>query len=212
MEQMIVDTDLTYIEGKTKLIIRIMDVSISIILLILSLPVIAVVSLLIKIFDEGPVFFRQVRPGIGLKDLTIIKFRTMRVGAEEFENQKIEIVGEPNIQTENDDRVTRIGALLRRLSLDELPQLLLVLRGKMSIVGPRPLIKAEVKILPGKYLSRYKVLSGITGLAQVSGRARLSVWDILEMDLEWVERYSAALYLKILWKTIIAIFRTEEAC
>lgn len=209
---MIVDTDLTYIEGKTKLIIRIMDVSISIILLILSLPVIAVVSLLIKIFDEGPVFFRQVRPGIGLKDLTIIKFRTMRVGAEEFENQKIEIVGEPNIQTENDDRVTRIGALLRRLSLDELPQLLLVLRGKMSIVGPRPLIKAEVKILPGKYLSRYKVLSGITGLAQVSGRARLSVWDILEMDLEWVERYSAALYLKILWKTIIAIFRTEEAC
>jgi lipopolysaccharide/colanic/teichoic acid biosynthesis glycosyltransferase len=135
----------------------------------------------------------------------------MRVGAEHFEEQIVELVKEPNVQQENDDRVTMTGKILRRLSLDELPQLLLVLRGNMSLVGPRPLIKAEVNRLPYKYLSRYQVLPGITGLAQVCGRGKLSVWDILDLDLEWVENYSFGLYFNILLKTLFAIFRRGEA-
>jgi lipopolysaccharide/colanic/teichoic acid biosynthesis glycosyltransferase len=135
----------------------------------------------------------------------------MRVGAEHFEEQIVELVKEPNVQQENDARVTMTGKILRRLSLDELPQLLLVLRGHMSLVGPRPLIKAEVNRLPYKYLSRYQVLPGITGLAQVCGRGKLSVWDILDLDLEWEENYSFGLYFNILLKTLFAIFRRGEA-
>ena len=180
--------------------------------LICTLPLMIVTAVLVMIFDGGPTFFRQVRPGLGMKDMTIIKFRTMYAGAEAFENHKIELLKEPNVQTENDDRCTRIGSVLRRLSLDELPQLLLVLQGQMSLVGPRPLIKAEVDILPSKYLARYQVLPGITGLAQVSGRSRLSVWETLNLDLIWVENYSVGLYMKILWKTLFVILKIREAC
>jgi lipopolysaccharide/colanic/teichoic acid biosynthesis glycosyltransferase len=211
MEQMVVEADLTFIKTKTSLSIQATDVLVSAIILLCCLPVMLIIAVLIKICDRGPVFFRQVRPGLGLRDITIIKFRTMRVGADKFENEKIKRVKEPNVQTEYDDRVTRIGNILRRLSVDELPQLLLVVRGKMSLVGPRPLIKAEVKQLPRKYLGRFQVLPGLTGLAQVSGRAKLSVWDILEQDLRWVENYSFGLYLRILWKTLFAVFKTKEA-
>jgi len=143
--------------------------------------------------------------------MTVLKFRTMRVGAEHLEDEILELVKEPNVQRENDDRVTRTGKILRRLSLDELPQLLLVLRGQMSLVGPRPLIKAEFNRLPHKYLSRYQVLPGITGLAQICGRGKLSVWDILDLDLEWVENYSLGLYFNILFKTFMTIFKSGEA-
>ena len=196
---------------KKNLNIRIMDVLITIPLLLISLPVMAGISAFIFIFDGWPVLFRQNRPGLGMKEIAVLKFRTMRVGAEKFEEQKIKLVQEPNIQTENDERVTAFGAILRRLSLDELPQLFSVLRGQMSLVGPRPLIKAEVEMFPYQYLARYRVLPGITGLAQVAGRSTISVWDILELDLQWVENYSLALYIKILWRTFFSLFRIREA-
>jgi lipopolysaccharide/colanic/teichoic acid biosynthesis glycosyltransferase len=188
-----------------------MDIVLSATLLLCSLPLMAAIGVLILIFEGRPVFFRQVRPGLHMKDMTIIKFRTMRVGAEHFEDEIIELIKEPNVQRENDDRVTRTGKILRRLSLDELPQLLLVLRGKMSLVGPRPLIKAEVNRLPHKYLSRYRVLPGITGLAQVCGRGKLSVWDILDLDLKWMENHSPGLYFNILFKTFMTFFKSGEA-
>jgi lipopolysaccharide/colanic/teichoic acid biosynthesis glycosyltransferase len=196
---------------KPCLSIRVMDFVLSATLLLCCLPLMAAIGALIRIFEGRPVFFRQVRPGLYMNDMTVLKFRTMRVGAEHLEDEILDLVKEPNVQRENDDRVTRIGKILRRLSLDELPQLLLVLRGQMSLVGPRPLIKAEVNRLPPKYLSRYEVLPGITGLAQVSGRGKLSVWDILDLDLEWVENYSLGLYLKILFKTLMTIFKSGEA-
>jgi lipopolysaccharide/colanic/teichoic acid biosynthesis glycosyltransferase len=191
--------------------IRMMDLLISTALLFCSLPISAFIAALIMIFDGRPVFFKQVRTGLGMKDITIIKFRTMMVGSERFENCRIQFLNEPNIQTEKDDRVTKVGKILRHLSLDELPQLFLVLRGKMSLVGPRPLIKAEVEKLPSKYLLRFQVTPGITGLAQVSGRGRLSIWNILDLDLQWTDNYSVKLYIQILWKTLFAIFRTKEA-
>ncbi len=191
--------------------IRIMDLLISTALLFCSLPIFALIAALIMIFDGRPIFFKQVRTGLGMKDITIIKFRTMTGGAERFESDKIQFLKEPNIQTENDDRVTRVGKILRHLSLDELPQLFLVFQGKMSLVGPRPLIKAEVQKLPSKYLPRFQVFPGITGLAQVSGRAKLSVWNILDLDLQWADHYSLKSYIKILWKTPFAILRTKES-
>jgi lipopolysaccharide/colanic/teichoic acid biosynthesis glycosyltransferase len=197
---------------KKRLAIRILDVLLSSLALIFSIPVIILISAFIVVFDGWPIFFKQVRVGLGLRDLTIVKFRTMIVGAEGFQDQILRTVNEPNVQIKADDRVTPLGRVLRRLSLDEIPQILLVLSGKMSLVGPRPLIKEEVLQLPSKYLNRFQVPPGITGLAQVSGRARLSIWTILDLDLRWAEEYSFRLYLKILWKTFSALLRTEESC
>jgi len=196
---------------RLKVVIRTLDLFLATVFLATSLPIIAAISLLILIFDGRPVFFRQVRYGFGMQEIVILKFRTMRVGAEKFEDEKVQLLKEPNVQTENDDRVTKIGKILRRLSLDELPELILVLTGQMSLVGPRPLIKAEVDRFPSKYLTRFAVLPGITGLAQVSGRSKLSVWDILNLDLLWVENYSLSLYLKVLWKTFTVVFRIGQA-
>jgi lipopolysaccharide/colanic/teichoic acid biosynthesis glycosyltransferase len=173
--------------------------------------VMAFIAMLIVTFDGWPIFFRQVRYGAGMQEITILKFRTMRVGADKFEQEKLKHLKEPNVQTENDERITWIGKLLRRLSLDELPEMFLVLRGQMSLVGPRPLIKAEVEQFPSKYLNRFSVLPGVTGLAQVSGRSKLSVWDILDLDLQWVENYSMGLYLRILLKTATVVLRIEQA-
>jgi lipopolysaccharide/colanic/teichoic acid biosynthesis glycosyltransferase len=196
---------------KQSLGIRILDVLLATVFLICSIPVMTFIAMLIMIFDGWPIFFRQVRYGAGMQEITILKFRTMRVGADKFEQEKLKHLKEPNVQTETDDRITWIGKLLRRLSLDELPEMFLVLRGQMSLVGPRPLIKAEVEQFPSKYLNRFSVLPGVTGLAQVSGRSKLSVWDILDLDLQWVENYSISLYLRILLKTATVVLRIEQA-
>jgi lipopolysaccharide/colanic/teichoic acid biosynthesis glycosyltransferase len=196
---------------KQSLSIRILDVVLATVFLISSVPVMTFIALLIMMFDGWPVLFRQVRYGVGMREITILKFRTMRVGAENFEQEKLKHLKEPNVQTEDDDRITWIGKILRRLSLDELPELFLVLRGQMSLVGPRPLIKAEVQQFPSKYLNRFSVLPGVTGLAQVSGRSKLSVWDILDLDLQWVESYSLSLYLRVVFKTVTVVLRIGEA-
>jgi lipopolysaccharide/colanic/teichoic acid biosynthesis glycosyltransferase len=203
------ETDLPAI--KQSLGIRILDVLLATVFLICSIPVMTFIAMLIILFDGWPILFRQVRYGAGMQEIMILKFRTMRVGADKFEQEKLKHLKEPNVQTENDERITWIGRLLRRLSLDELPEMFLVLRGQMSLVGPRPLIKAEVEQFPPKYLNRFSVLPGVTGLAQVSGRSKLSVWDILDLDLQWVENYSMGLYLRILLKTATVVLRIEQA-
>ena len=196
---------------KKSSLIRIVDFAVSLFLCLLTLPLMAVVALLIKVFDRGPVFFSQTRVGLGMRKITVVKFRTMVPGADKHEETILEKSGEPNVQIPRDMRITRLGAILRRLRLDELPQLFLVLFGKISLVGPRPLIFAEVRRLPVRFHDRFRVMPGITGLAQVSGRARLSVWEILEYDLKWVQEYSFSGYVKILLKTLFAVLRTKEA-
>jgi lipopolysaccharide/colanic/teichoic acid biosynthesis glycosyltransferase len=196
---------------KKRLAIRTLDVFLSTLLLVACIPLMVLISVFIIIFDGRPIFFKQIRVGEGLKDIKIVKFRTMTVGSENLQDKILNGVNEPNIQADTDDRVTPVGKMLRRLSIDEIPQLLLVLAGQMSLVGPRPLIKEEVLRIPSKYLSRFLVPPGITGLAQVSGRSRLSVWNILDLDLYWARNYSLRLYLNILWKTFSALIRIKES-
>jgi len=196
---------------KKRLAIRTLDVFLSTLLLVACIPLMVLISVFIIIFDGRPIFFKQIRVGEGLKDIKIVKFRTMTVGSENLQDKILNGVNEPNIQADTDDRVTPVGKMLRRLSIDEIPQLLLVLAGQMSLVGPRPLIKEEVLRIPSKYLSRFLVPPGITGLAQVSGRSRLSVWNILDLDLYWARNYSFRLYLNILWKTFSALIRIKES-
>jgi lipopolysaccharide/colanic/teichoic acid biosynthesis glycosyltransferase len=181
--------------------IRIFDIFFAIFFLFFFSPLFLFSIIAIKIFSSGPIFFKQFRYGQNFKQIQIIKFRTMKPGSEKFETEKIALLKEPNIQTKNDERITWIGKFLRRFSIDELPQFWLVLKGEMSIVGPRPLIDVEIKKIDQKYQDRYQVLPGVTGLAQVSGRAKLTTKQALEYDLEWVKKYSLKLYCKILGKT-----------
>lgn len=203
--------DAPWLPLKHNRLIRCLDVVIASLLCAASLPLLGLIALAIKLTDGGPVFFTQPRAGLGMKNLLFVKVRTMRIGAEKEESWLARQAAEPNIQSKSDPRITPLGRLLRRLSLDELPQFYLVLKGEMSLVGPRPLIQAEVDLFPRRYLARYRVLPGVTGLAQVSGRSRVSVWNQLEYDLEWMEHYSPALYLKILLRTALVVFRFGEA-
>lgn len=170
-------------------------------------PLFTVIALAIKLSDKGPVFFRQTRIGKDGHTFTLWKFRTMVVDAEA---QKAELLPQNDgngrlFKMRRDPRVTRAGAWLRRWSLDELPQLLNVLFGNMSLVGPRPALPDEVAAYGDHMRRRLVVKPGITGLWQVSGRSDLS-WDEAErLDVRYVENWSLALDLQILWKTLSAV-------
>jgi exopolysaccharide biosynthesis polyprenyl glycosylphosphotransferase len=170
-------------------------------------PLFTVIALAIKLSDKGPVFFRQTRIGKDGHTFTLWKFRTMVVDAE---TQKAELLPQNDgngrlFKMRRDPRVTRAGAWLRRWSLDELPQLLNVLFGNMSLVGPRPALPDEVAAYGDHMRRRLVVKPGITGLWQVSGRSDLS-WDEAErLDVRYVENWSLALDLQILWKTLSAV-------
>jgi len=165
-------------------------------LLVLVFPFIAI---LVKLTSRGPVFYKQERMGLDGKPFTIYKFRSMKVDAEKHS-------GGPTWATEDDPRRTPIGKILRRLSLDELPQFFNVLKGDMSIVGPRPERPAFVnefkKDLP-HYMLRHRVKAGITGWAQVNGlRGDTSIKKRLEYDLYYIENWSLSFDFKILWMTV----------
>ena len=175
--------------------------------LILLAPLFMVIALAIKITDHGPVFFRQTRTGKDSQPFAVWKFRTMVVDAEA---RKAELLAHNDgngtlFKMRRDPRVTRVGAWLRRWSLDELPQLFNVLIGNMSLVGPRPALPVEVAEYRDHMRRRLAVKPGITGLWQVSGRSDLS-WDEAErLDLRYVENWSLALDLQVLWKTLSAV-------
>ncbi|MGN6171691.1 MAG: sugar transferase [Streptosporangiaceae bacterium] len=181
--------------------------------LILLAPLFTVIALAIKITDHGPVFFRQTRIGRDGQTFTVWKFRTMVVDAESRKTQLLEH-NDGNgalFKMRRDPRVTRIGAWLRRWSLDELPQLFNVLFGDMSMVGPRPALPAEVAEYGHHMRRRLAVKPGITGLWQINGRSDLS-WDEAErLDVRYVENWSLALDLQILWKTLSAVARGSGA-
>ncbi len=176
---------------------RLLDLLLGSVLLLLSLPVLAVTGLLVRLTSSGPTFYRQRRVGLELQEFELWKFRTMYVGSESD--------GEEPLAGQQDPRVTPLGAWLRRYRLDELPQLLQVLTGKMTLVGPRPerprRVAAYLEAVPG-YRERFCVPPGLTGLAQVHGDYHSSPENKLRYDLAYLASWSPWLDLAILWRTI----------
>jgi len=161
-------------------------------------PALAVAALAIKLEGSGPVLYKQRRVGLNGQEFELLKLRTMEVGAE----QK----GAGFAVNEGDPRITRVGRLLRRLSLDELPQLWNVVRGDMSLIGPRPTLAYQVRRYTPRQRRRLEVKPGITGWAQIHGRAKLPWDDRIELDVWYVENRSPLLDLKILARTPRALF------
>ena len=181
------------------------------------------ISLMILIFDSSPIIYSQKRVGLGGKEFSLYKFRTMSVSSDESvhkeqykdlsNNKKIEpsLTPDDPIRIENDDRITKIGSFLRKTSLDELPNLLNVLRGQMSFVGPRPLVKYESDLYGEYSKKRNSVKPGITGLAQIQGRLDLSLQERLYWDIEYVEKKSFYYDLLIILKTVISVLSRRGA-
>ena len=190
-----------------------MDRSIALMLLLLASPALAAIAIAIKIADPGPVFFRQQRVGVRGKFFWIFKFRTMVVDAEK-RLEALQALSDGNgvlFKMQNDPRVTKVGNFLRRYSLDELPQLINVLLGDMSLVGPRPPLAREVEQYEPDALRRLHVKPGITGLWQVSGRSDLSWEESLRLDLRYVDNWSPIGDLHILFRTFKAVFTSSGA-
>ncbi|MEO0575369.1 MAG: sugar transferase [Pseudomonadota bacterium] len=187
---------------------RIVDVSLILLALPILIPVFALVALAIKIDDPGPVFFTQQRIGYHKRKFPMFKFRSMVVDAE-ARMQEVEHLNEaegPNFKIKDDPRVTKLGNFLRKSSIDELPQLLNVLRGEMSLVGPRPMSIRDVDLFDqGIQRKRFSVRPGLTCLWQVSGRSDLDFDDWLRLDLEYIETWSFWLDVKILFRTILVV-------
>ena len=176
-------------------------------------PVMILAAVAIKVTSRGPVFYRSRRPGIGGKCFSCLKFRTMVSGAEQLQDRLEEQneMGGAIFKMRSDPRVTPAGRFLRRWSLDELAQLFNVLRGEMSLVGPRPLPQRDYDRLEDWHRKRYLVLPGMTGLWQVSGRSELDFDELVRLDFLYLERWSVFLDLTILLKTIPAVIRARGA-
>jgi putative colanic acid biosynthesis UDP-glucose lipid carrier transferase len=193
--------------GVTK---RLTDIALSVVILLLFLPLLLVIAVLVKFTSPGPVIFKQRRYGLDGQEIAVYKFRTMSVTEDGAQVRQA---------SKTDSRITRIGGILRRTSLDELPQLINVLQGRMSLVGPRPHAVAhneEYRKLIKGYMVRHKVLPGITGLAQVNGcRGETSQLEEMEArvnyDLDYLRRWSPMLDIKIILLTAVRIFRDDKA-
>jgi lipopolysaccharide/colanic/teichoic acid biosynthesis glycosyltransferase len=177
---------------------RAADVVIAGAALVAASPLLGLAALAAKLEDRGPALYRQTRVGKDGSDFELLKLRTMVVGAE--------TIGAGMAVDKGDARITRTGRVLRRLSLDELPQLWNVIRGEMSVIGPRPTLRYQVDRYTPRQRRRLEVRPGITGWAQVHGRAALPWDDRIELDVWYVEHRSPALDLKILAKTPLALF------
>jgi putative colanic acid biosynthesis UDP-glucose lipid carrier transferase len=189
---------------------RLTDILLSIVILLLLLPLLALICIMVKISSPGPVIFKQRRYGLDGKEIAVYKFRTMNVTEDGAQIRQA---------SKTDNRITRIGGILRRSSLDELPQLINVLQGRMSLVGPRPHAVAhneEYRKLIKGYMVRHKVLPGITGLAQVNGcRGETSQLEEMEArvnyDLDYLRRWTPMLDIKIILMTVVKVFRDDKA-
>jgi exopolysaccharide biosynthesis polyprenyl glycosylphosphotransferase len=197
---------LFYVEGMTLSAWQVtakrsIDLVISVLVGIVSLPVLALAALAIKLDDGGPIFFRQHRPGRGMVPFSIVKLRTMRVGAEAFEPKRIDPTQGPRSKQANDPRRTRVGRILERTSIDELPQLWNVVRGDMSLVGPRPALLHEAQTFDEELQARFNVRPGMTGLWQVEARDNPSFSAYRRYDLFYIENWSVSLDFAILLAT-----------
>jgi lipopolysaccharide/colanic/teichoic acid biosynthesis glycosyltransferase len=188
------------------------DIPISILLLLLALPLLALIALLIKVTSPGPVLLRQMRAGRYGEPFAMVKFRSMYAGSHSAraELARYSDAGEHLFKMRRDPRITPVGRVLRRFSLDELPQLVNVLRGQMSLVGPRPLL-VEDSEYEGEARDRLLVPPGLTGLWQVSGRSNLPWDEIVRLDLYYVANRSLRLDVVILARTVIAVLTARGA-
>jgi exopolysaccharide biosynthesis polyprenyl glycosylphosphotransferase len=193
---------------------RVFDFVFSGMLLVLLAPLFFVVAVLVKCTSPGSILFRQTRVGLNKRQFQIYKFRTMVANAEQIQEELLpmnEMAG-PVFKISNDPRVTALGRVLRKTSIDELPQLFNVLRGDMSLVGPRPMSTRDVSRFSEAWLMRrFSVKPGITGLWQVSGRSNTSFDRWIELDLKYIDDWSLALDLSILLKTVPAVVRGTGA-
>jgi exopolysaccharide biosynthesis polyprenyl glycosylphosphotransferase len=200
-------------EGIDYVLKRTFDLLGAMLLLIVLSPLLAAIWVAVRATSRGPALFRSRRQGIGERPFDCLKFRTMYIDAE-HRQAELEALNEASgalFKIRDDPRTTPVGRFLRRFSLDELPQLVNVLRGEMSLVGPRPLPERDFEMLAEWHRKRYLVLPGITGLWQVSGRAELDFDDLVHLDFLYLERWSLALDLTILLKTIPAVFSRRGA-
>jgi len=197
---------------------RLLDVTVSAALLIVLAPVCAVIAVAIRLDSAGPVIYRQRRRGRGEETFILCKFRTMTVDADAQLPDVLHLNlhadrGDPRMyKIPNDPRVTRVGAVLRRHSLDELPQLLNVLRGEMSLVGPRPLMLMEDEHVGPEAAARRTIRPGLTGPWQVSGRNDLSFEQMLELDCAYVRERSLLMDVVLIVRTLPVIARAQPPC
>ena len=201
---------------------RAMDVALCLLILPVALPIMAVCALVIYFDSPGPVVFVQERIGKGGRLFRMYKLRTLASGSDDSSCRAfLQAFVRGQLGCEDEDRemfkpvhgprITRIGRILRRTSVDELPQIINVLRGEMSWVGPRPNLPCEVEAYRPWHHERLELLPGITGLAQVRGRSRIKFDAIVNYDIEYLEKQSLILDLKILWWTALTVFRGEHA-
>nr|PZM89150.1 MAG: exopolysaccharide biosynthesis protein [[Clostridium] cellulosi] len=194
---------------------RFFDILLSVIGLIILSPVFLIISIIIKLTSPGPVLYKHKRVGYMGEEIEIYKFRSMVVDSDNFEKyftkEQMKHFKE-NFKLENDPRITKIGKFLRKSSLDELPQLINIIKGQMSIVGPRPIVKDEVKKY-GIYADTYfSVNPGLTGLWQVCGRSNTTYEERVQLDVKYVQNRSLLNDLKIILKTFGAVVTSKGAC
>lgn len=207
----IVDNEKIRLYSVTK---KSMDLILSFIGLILLIPVFLILAILVKQDSKGPVFYAHTRKGKNRSDIKIYKFRTMYSNSDEIfesfsDEQKEEYY--KNFKLDNDERVTKVGDFLRRTSLDEIPQLINVLKGDLSLVGPRPIVEKEI-CKYGQYADKlFSVIPGITGYWQSHGRSDTSYEERIEMDMYYIDNRSILLDIKIMFKTVISVIKKEGA-
>jgi exopolysaccharide biosynthesis polyprenyl glycosylphosphotransferase len=192
---------------------RTFDVAVALLIAVIGTPVWLLIALAVKVTSRGPVFYPDPRVGLGEREFRMLKFRTMVVGAA-GQQAALERANEASgalFKIRHDPRITTVGRLLRRFSLDELPNLINVLRGEMSLVGPRPLPLRDYALLDEWHRRRYNVLPGITGLWQIAGRSDLTFDDLVRLDFYYLENWSIWLDVSILAKTPLAVFARRGA-
>ncbi|MCB9420710.1 MAG: exopolysaccharide biosynthesis polyprenyl glycosylphosphotransferase [Ardenticatenaceae bacterium] len=192
---------------------RVFDFTVAVIALIFAAPVMIGVALIIKLDSPGPVFFKQTRVGKWGKTFPCYKFRSMYIDAEDRKAELMALNEADGVvfKMKNDPRVTRVGRVIRKLSIDELPQLINVLKGEMSLVGPRPPVPSEVSQYKFEQIRRLESVPGITGLQQVSGRSNLDFKRWVELDLEYIAEQSLMKDIEILLRTIPAVLFSKGA-
>lgn len=188
-----------------RIVKRLIDVVCSLILIVLASPFMLITALAVKLYDHGPVLYKQVRCTTGRKEFKILKFRSMRVDAEKD--------GVARLASQNDSRITPVGKFIRKVRLDELPQLFNILKGEMSFIGPRPerpeIIKQYMEDMP-EFAFRMKMKAGLAGYAQVYGKYNTTPYDKLKLDLFYIENYTVWLDLKLMLLTLKILFKPES--